>query len=75
VFFFPAVARAQHVYMLQGYDKLPRLQSILRGFAPGSRVIVFCSTKRMCDQLAGSLRSFGASAIHGDKKQQVRRGG
>lgn len=56
----------------QGYDKMSRLQGILRSKAPGSRIIIFCSTKRMCDQLASNLRSFGATAIHGDKKQQER---
>ncbi|KAK9808388.1 hypothetical protein WJX73_010064 [Symbiochloris irregularis] len=62
----------QHVEMVQGYDKMGRLQSILRSKPPGSKVIIFCSTKRMCDQLASNLRSFGATAIHGDKKQQER---
>lgn len=36
-------------------------------------MIVFCSTKKMCDQLARNLaRQFGASAIHGDKSQSER---
>lgn len=56
----------------QPYDKMPRLQAVLRGKPPGSRIIIFCSTKRMCDQLASQLRPFGATAIHGDKKQQER---
>ena len=56
----------------QSYDKMPKLQQILRSKPPGSKIIIFCSTKRMCDQLANQLRSFGASAIHGDKKQQER---
>ena len=56
----------------QPYDKMPKLQQILRSKPPGSRIIIFCSTKRMCDQLSNQLRTFGASAIHGDKKQQER---
>jgi len=45
---------------------------ILRAKPPGTRFIIFCSTKRMCDQLAGNLgREFNASSIHGDKRQQV----
>ena len=49
-----------------------RLSQILRSKPMGTRIIIFCSTKRMCDQLAGQLgREFRAVAIHGDKKQQV----
>lgn len=47
--------------------------AVCRKFPRGTRIIIFCSTKRMCDQLAWNLnREFGASAIHGDKKQQER---
>lgn len=53
------------------HEKLPRLMQILRSKPHGTRVIIFCSTKRMCDQLSGQLREFHASAIHGDKRQQV----
>lgn len=54
------------------YEKMPRLVNILRAKPRGTRIIIFCSTKRMCDQLAMQLgREFGASAIHGDKRQQV----
>lgn len=36
-------------------------------------MIIFCSTKKMCDQLARNLtRQFGAAAIHGDKSQGER---
>jgi len=45
----------------------------LRSQEPGSKVIIFCSTKRMCDQLTRNLtRQFGAAAIHGDKSQPER---
>jgi ATP-dependent RNA helicase DDX5/DBP2 len=54
-------------------EKQRILEQILRGQEPGSRVIIFCSTKRMCDNLARSLgRQFGAIAIHGDKTQGER---
>ena len=44
-----------------------------RSEPPGTRIIVFCGTKRMCDQLAMNLsREYRAAAIHGDKKQQER---
>ena len=65
-------AITQHVDIVQPYDKMNRVQSILRSFPPGTKIIIFCSTKRMCDQLSRQLREFGASAIHGDKKQQER---
>ena len=57
---------------MSSYEKLPRLTEILRSKPAGTRVIIFCSTKRMCDQLSQQLsREFRASAIHGDKRQQV----
>jgi len=64
----------QHVEVMQSSQaKMGRCQDILRKFPRGTRIIIFCSTKRMCDQLAWNLnREFGASAIHGDKKQQER---
>ena len=37
---------------------------ILRSQEPGSKIIIFCSTKKMCDQLACNLtRQFGVGAI------------
>lgn len=54
-------------------DKRKRLEQLLRSQEPGSKIIIFCSTKKMCDQLAGYLsRQFGAAAIHGDKSQGER---
>ena len=59
--------------MPQHYEKQRRLESILHSLERGAKAIVFCSTKRMCDQLCRSLdRSFGALSIHGDKSQQER---
>ena len=65
-------AITQHVDIVQPFDKMARVQTILRSKPPGTKIIIFCSTKRMCDQLSRQLREFGASAIHGDKKQQER---
>ena len=51
------------------------LQNIIREEGQGARIIVFTSTKRMCDQLERSLGySSGArcAAIHGDKDQRQR---
>ncbi|KAK6153081.1 hypothetical protein DH2020_012720 [Rehmannia glutinosa] len=66
-------AITQYVEVMSPMDKRPRLEQILRSQEPGSKIIIFCSTKRMCDQLAGNLtRQFGAAAIHGDKSQSER---
>ncbi len=66
----------QHVTVLRSgdfYEKLRHTHEVLRSKGPGSRVIVFCTTKRTCDQLARSIdRQFQAAAIHGDKRQQER---
>ncbi|KAL3813805.1 hypothetical protein ACJIZ3_015073 [Penstemon smallii] len=66
-------AITQYVEVMSPMDKRRRLEQILRSQEPGSKVIIFCSTKKMCDQLAGNLtRQFGAAAIHGDKSQGER---
>ncbi|KAK6155204.1 hypothetical protein DH2020_009452 [Rehmannia glutinosa] len=66
-------AITQHVEVMSPMDKRRRLEQILRSQEPGSRIIIFCSTKKMCDQLSGNLtRQFGAAAIHGDKSQGER---
>ncbi|KAL6497547.1 DEAD-box ATP-dependent RNA helicase 46 [Orobanche hederae] len=66
-------AITQHVEVLSPMDKRQRLLEILRSQEPGSKIIIFCSTKKMCDLLAGNLsRQFGAAAIHGDKSQDER---
>ncbi|GLT31910.1 hypothetical protein SLA2020_066100 [Shorea laevis] len=63
----------QHVEVLSPMEKHRRLEQILRSQEPGSKIIIFCSTKKMCDQLARSLtHQFGAAAIHGDKSQGER---
>ncbi|KAH0461446.1 hypothetical protein IEQ34_009021 [Dendrobium chrysotoxum] len=65
-------AITQHVEVISHMQKRRRLEQILLSNGP-SKYIVFCSTKRMCDQLAGYLDGpFGASAIHGDKSQMER---
>ncbi|KAL6007040.1 DEAD-box ATP-dependent RNA helicase 14 [Asimina triloba] len=63
----------QHVEVISPMEKQRRLEQILQSHEPGSKVIIFCSTKKMCDQLAHTLtRQFGAAAIHGDKSQADR---
>ncbi|KAI5072605.1 hypothetical protein GOP47_0012711 [Adiantum capillus-veneris] len=66
-------AITQYVEIVMPYEKQGKLERILRTQEPGSKIIIFCSTKKMCDQLARSLgRGFGAAAIHGDKSQAER---
>ncbi|KAB2075716.1 hypothetical protein ES319_A07G240500v1 [Gossypium barbadense] len=62
----------QNVEVLAPMVKHRRLEQILRSQEPGSKIIVFCSTKKMCDQLARNLSQFGAASIHGDKSQADR---
>ncbi|VFQ96864.1 unnamed protein product [Cuscuta campestris] len=63
----------QHVEVLEFMDKRRRVEQILRSQEPGSKIIIFCATKKMCDQLAGNLKQpYGAAAIHGDKNQADR---
>ncbi|KAL3691761.1 hypothetical protein R1sor_005412 [Riccia sorocarpa] len=65
-------AITQNIEIIRRGDKMRRLQQILRSQPSDSRIIVFSSTKRMCDQLAKSLGDFRAAAIHGDKSQDAR---
>lgn len=70
---FVLVGILQHVELLAPMEKHRRLEQILRSQEPGSKIIIFCSTKKMCDQLSRNLtRQFGAAAIHGDKSQGER---
>ncbi|KAL7104735.1 hypothetical protein ACP275_07G001500 [Erythranthe tilingii] len=63
----------QYVEVVPEMEKQRRLEQILRSQERGSKVIIFCSTKKLCDHLARSLgRNFGAAAIHGDKSQVER---
>jgi ATP-dependent RNA helicase DDX5/DBP2 len=67
-------AITQFVHVMKPYDnKNQKLREILHSKPAGTRIIIFCSTKRMCDTLSRDLsREFRAAAIHGDKKQQER---
>jgi len=70
----------QMVKVCTSYNKSQILTQVLQqaGVADrnnsNSKAIVFCSTKRMCDQLANDLRrsNVPCAAIHGDKGQRER---
>ena len=55
-------------------DKLGRLVRLLEREMDGSRLLVFCETKRGCDAVTRQLRQNGwpALSIHGDKSQEER---
>ena len=66
----------QHVLCIEDNDKKKELYKILRSNvrSPNDKVIIFATTKRNCDFLAGILNDEGykALAIHGDKHQSER---
>ncbi len=72
-FVWYAICWQQVVEVVLPYEKQRRVEQILRSQEQGAKIIIFCSTKRMCDMLARNLgREFGAAAIHGDKSQGER---
>ncbi|GAA0163919.1 RNA helicase [Lithospermum erythrorhizon] len=63
----------QYVEFVPQMEKQRRLEQILRSEERGSKIIIFCSTKKLCDHLSRGIgRNFGAAAIHGDKSQPER---
>ena len=54
--------------------KYSRLCRLLEQHMDGSRILVFCETKRGCDDVTRRLRQDGwpALSIHGDKLQEER---
>lgn len=63
----------QRIEMVMPMEKQRRVEQILRSQEPGSKILIFCSTKKMCNQLSRTLyRQFGAAVIHGDKSQMER---
>lgn len=63
----------QYVEVVSQMEKHRRLEQILMSQERGSKIIIFCSTKKLCDELTRSIkRNFGAAAIHGDKSQTER---
>ena len=63
---------SQVVEVCGGFQKQNRLMEVLRNPpAQPLKAIVFCSTKRMCDQIGRSMGGMGV-VIHGDKEQRER---
>jgi len=63
----------QIVEVMQDYDKPRRLGEVLRNESH-KKMLIFCETKRGCDELCRNLKAmkFPAMAIHGDKEQRER---
>jgi hypothetical protein len=68
----------QVVEVVGEHEKYPRLIHLLKDVTQahgvGSKVLIFCETKRGCDEVTRSLRADGwpALALHGDKMQRER---
>ncbi len=63
----------QHVFRAHQMDKIEVLARVLQAASRGL-TMVFCRTKRSCDQVADALttRGFAAAAVHGDLGQSQR---
>src|SRR5262249_43380576 len=63
----------QHVFRAHYLDKIEVLARVLQAERRGL-TIVFCRTRKACDQLTGQLteRGFAAAAVHGDLGQSQR---
>lgn len=64
----------QHVTLCEESAKLAKLIALLEERMDGSKILIFCSSKRRCDMLTRELRVDGwpCLAIHGDKSQEER---
>jgi ATP-dependent RNA helicase DDX5/DBP2 len=62
--------------VMSDYEKYPRMRELLRSIMAeqGAKCLIFCETKRGCDEVTRQLRSDGwpALALHGDKQQKER---
>ena len=66
------ITQLVHIVRNQG-EKQQVMTQIFQSLEAGSRILVFTSTKRMCDQLGMQLaRQVGTGIIHGDKEQRER---
>jgi ATP-dependent RNA helicase DDX5/DBP2 len=66
----------QHVEVVSEYEKMARLRELLKSVMTeqGAKCLIFCETKRGCDEITRNLRQDGwpALALHGDKSQKER---
>lgn len=64
----------QYVEVIQEYEKPQRMRKLLERIMDGSKILIFCETKRGSDDLCRQLRldAWPALCIHGDKRQEER---
>jgi len=64
----------QYVEVIQEHDKRGRLKRLLEKVMDGSKILIFCASKRNSDDITREMRLDGwpALCIHGDKKQEER---
>merc|ERR1712166_329914 len=64
----------QYVEVVSESDKRGRLKRLLEKVMDGSKILIFCDTKRGADTLTREMRTDGwpALCMHGDKKQEER---
>jgi len=64
----------QHIEIMDDRMKKPRLVKLLQTIMDGSKILIFCQTKKGCDYLARHLtmENWPVVAIHGDKSQHER---
>ncbi|KFH09795.1 putative ethylene-responsive RNA helicase [Toxoplasma gondii VAND] len=64
----------QRIEVVSSNQLQHRLLSVLQEEVTGQKTLIFCETKRQCDQLCRELRyrQLRALAIHGDKEQRER---
>lgn len=64
----------QYVEVLQESEKRSRLRRLLEKIMDGSKILIFCQTKRAGDELTREMRTdgFPALCIHGEKRQEER---
>lgn len=64
----------QIIKVIEESEKYTTLISVLNKITPGSKTIIFCGTKVMCNELQNMLRKSSCSAVvlHGDKSQDER---
>jgi ATP-dependent RNA helicase DDX5/DBP2 len=64
----------QNIEVIDDRMKKSRLVKLLQTIMDGSKILIFCQTKRGCDSLARglSMENWPVVAIHGDKSQHER---
>eukprot|EP00490_Sorites_sp_Unknown_P004436 CAMPEP_0114694474 /NCGR_PEP_ID=MMETSP0191-20121206/70218_1 /TAXON_ID=126664 /ORGANISM="Sorites sp." /LENGTH=485 /DNA_ID=CAMNT_0001989401 /DNA_START=90 /DNA_END=1548 /DNA_ORIENTATION=- len=64
----------QYIEVIQESEKRSRLRRLLEKIMDGSKILIFCQTKRAGDDLTREMRTdgFPALCIHGEKRQEER---